>query len=62
MNMKMEIRKRKMGMIQKETGILPDFPNLAPAKCTGYPEATHRVPAVCIFAENVLYRASKKVS
>ena len=29
--------------------------------CTGYREGTGRVPAVCIFAENAPYRASKKV-
>ena len=28
----------------------------------GYPEGTRRVPAVRVFAENALYRASKKVS
>ena len=61
---------QKIGFVSR---ILPDFAGfskLGPGEMyrvpTGYPggyrEGTGRVPAVCIFAENAPYRASKKVS
>ena len=39
--------------------LLHGYPTVTPRLPHGYPTVTPRVPAVCIFAEGVLFRASQ---